>query len=298
MSPRIRNIGIIAILVAVIIAAMMIGVAWVSDNSHVNAPSVAPEIPSSITVNEVGLPQGYNWTIDVVHNVANGRLDTTYFIQAGQSITIYNVSTLYDIRQDGYFPPPGNNSPTGGTVYIALPLNGFYFGSSNMVINSTYTFYYYPAVNIEFIVSGAPSTVRWNLNITEGIGSIYGPQVLTLSAGGTGNMSTSLAVLPGGNLSYSFFINPTSGYVSQPSSGHVYVKEANSLVRVDVHKQVYWYALPAYWFNEGKSLAIDYWWAILIIVIGGFVGYLFEVGLPSREEIRKDLRKVEKKVKK
>ena len=298
MSPRIRNIGIIAILVALLIAGSMVGLAWAFDNSHAQAPSTVTEVPSSIVVSESGLPTGYNWTFYTITRTLNGTLTRTYTGPTGQSISIPYSPGLRVISANWFGPyvPHGNGNMYIGN-YIPLPVNGFAFDSSN-VINSSYTFYYYKAVNVTFTVSGVPSDVLWDINTAEVVGSIFGPQLITSSNNLNGYRTFSVAALPGGNLSFSVFVNPTSGYVANLPSGHVNVSQEGAFVSVHLYKRTYWYTLPAYWFNEGKSLAINYWWAILLILIGGFVGYIFEIGLPSREEIKRDLRRAEKKVKK
>ncbi len=302
MSPRLKTIGLVAILVALVIAGSMIGIAWEIDNSPAHAPSAAPEFPSSITVYEKGLPLGYNWSLLSYFGTTGGLLINNSFAPTGQAISVSDIAQLRAISAQ--FPSGqivGTKLVWAGN-YVGFPVNGFDFGptlaNANYTVNSTYTFYFYPEVNITFVVSGVPSAVKWDFNTTQVIGSIFGPQTLMSKDTLGGNMSFTVSALPGANISFSFFINPSSGYVANLPNGHFYVRTTNNPVTIDVHKQAYWYTLPAYWFNEGKSLAIDYWWAILIIVIGGFVGYLFEVGLPSREEIRKELRKAEKKVKK
>ena len=285
-------------LIVVIIGSIVIILSGLSMAVPVHTPSAVTEVPSSIIVSESGLPIGYNWTFTTTTAAINGVLITEYTTRTGQSTSIPYSPGLRAIIPAWFGPyvpvSYGSKSLYIGT-YIVFPVDGFSFNNSN-VINSAYTFYFYKAVNVTFTVSGVPSDVSWNVNASEAVGSIFGPQVIRSGANLNGNASFTVPALPGGNLSFSIFVNPTSGYIASLPNGQVHVPAGGTLVSIHLYKRTYWYTLPAYWFNEGKSLAVDYWWAILIILLGGFVGYVFEVGLPSREELRHETFK--KKVKK
>ncbi|GGM68276.1 hypothetical protein GCM10007108_02990 [Thermogymnomonas acidicola] len=271
--------------IGLIVLALLVLSAPGIPNAH--ATGGLPEsttIPSYITVSEVGLPPGYDWTIQTWIQTPGRQITINESIPDGSSAY---VSTAGLVGFDAYFQAW---QPVGGIYkyvgnFIGFPLGGFIPLISG---KQNYTFYFYQAINISFVVQGLPFSLSWYLDVNETVQTPYSEVNMSIGVGRLGSANGTFYVLPG-TLYYRAYVNPDSGYIPHPSSWKFLVNygPVQPIIIVTFSKQPPWYALFAHWFNEGISTLKNYWWGVLSLIGATVAGYLLDNFGPSKDDFKR-----------
>ena len=247
----------------------------------VHAPSaVTPESPGpNVIVNETGLPRGAVWVVSVSYSTTSGAeimLPAVSLLSGGT--TIFSIPGATQVNVSLAFSP---SSPYIQTNYH---LGAIIYGNESVSLTVIFQRIY----SVTFIPVGLPSNEYYGIAIYLA-NSTNNP----VPRGYTQGNST--AGLVNGTYDYQIYAKTNGSGESLKGASGSFVVNGHSLT-VKVYFTSNAYQVVVHDVQTVVKWVQQNWEDTLVIgVIFVVLGYLAEVGLPSREEILKDVKKAEKR---
>ena len=268
-------------LIVVIIGSIVIILSGLSMVVPVHA-AVAPESPGpNVIVNETGLPRGAVWVVSV-----------SYFISSGAEIMLPAVSLLSG--GNTIFSIPGATqvnislafSQSSPYIQTNYNLGAIIYGNESVSLTVIFQRIY----SVTFIPVGLPSNEQYGVAIY-----LANSTNTNHAASTTYTQGNAERGLINGTYDYQVYAKTNaSGENLKGASGSFVVNGHSLTVKVFFTSNAY--QVITHDVQTVVKWAQQNWEDTLVIgVIFVVLGYLAEVGLPSREEILKDVKKAEKR---
>ncbi len=249
--------------------------------------------PPYLVMTEQGLPQGWNWSVYFVGFNSIGGVIYSASLAPGVDYNWLSIAGLHSVSVGVWANPVSSYAISVLQNYSYVPLQGSYFRASNNTVFSNDVYFHVTFVrgyDVSFSAIDAGNTTTWGIAVAR-TGANY--------------LAAPLSYLSGRGVEGMYLANGTyvyTTYVKTNSTGQK-VNGASGTFTVDGHPQSIdiYLTSNAYQVIVHDTQTIMKWveqnWetTVAIGIVFVIAGYFVSIVLPSREELRKDLGRHEKR---